>query len=137
MVPDFNNIAKMAISEANTSLGVFKKNSVHSFDAIANYETLLSWFCIYCIKDAFPSAPNNHKLQLPLFLLQNPDVVKEIIEFCCANISTLTIDLLHKHMHNHIIPFYTGIWVLSCLAQPYHTSFYRYLDITLPCTTIA
>ena len=59
---------------------------------------------MYRIKDGFPSVPNSHKSQLPLLLSQNPDIVHQIISFCRSNISTLTIDAVHQHVHDTILP---------------------------------
>ena len=55
-------------------------------------------------KDAFPGMTRQHKSNLPIFLAHNPDIVKDIFDFCKTNITTLTVESLHSHIHEALIP---------------------------------
>ena len=50
---------------------------------------------VYCI---------NTKQQLPPILSHNLDFVKGINSFCRANIEALTVESLHNHIHNTLLP---------------------------------
>ena len=105
-IPNFNDIAALSLAEANKSLGLYSNLSDnHYLFAIKDVKTLLEWFQSYRDKDSFPNvAKLCNKSQLPPFLSQNPDALKEILDFCKSNIASLTLDLVRHHILETIMP---------------------------------
>ena len=105
-ITDFNTIAKLALVDANNSFGLYSSLSNNNgFTAITNPKTMLLWFRLFCENDSFPNAnKTQHKSQLPFFLLQNPDAYKAILSYFRSNLSTLTVESVHHHIHEKVIP---------------------------------
>ena len=93
----------MAVSKVHDNLD--EEND--KLNIIKNYKTLLNWFRSYHCNDCFTnpshSNSNSHKNAPPL-LYENPDLLKSVLDFCKDNISRLTVDLIHDHIINEIIP---------------------------------
>ena len=67
----------------------------------------MRWFCNYCENDSFINPtkdPNSSINQLPPLLADNPDAVQSIISFCKENLSTISIESVHQHIHDSVIP---------------------------------
>ena len=73
---------------------------------ISHHYTLLKWFRVYRENDAFPNSSKlrSSKSKVPYFLYSHPDVAENIISFCKLNITSLSIEMVHDHIHQYIIP---------------------------------
>ena len=102
-IRDFNEIAALAIVEANHHLGISSNKSAQH---ITHPSTLLLWFRIFRNTDHFPNSYKlrSKKANMPFFLSSNPDISKEILDFCKANLCDLTIELLYSHIHDVVLP---------------------------------
>ena len=97
-IPDFNNIAKLAILAVNQTYH-------SSICVLKDHQTLLRWFRSYRDNDCFVHFSSNDSAdQLPSFLSSNPDTIDSIQKFCRENIQRLTVELLHSHINETIIP---------------------------------
>ena len=102
---DFKDIAAMSLSETNIHLNVHGTDRTN-LRTIKSHYTLLKWFRSYRDKDGFPNSSklSSAKSKLPYFLYSNPDVCDEILSFCKTNISTLSGELVHTHLHECVLP---------------------------------
>ena len=89
-IPNFNDIESLSLVEANRPLGLYSNLSDNQYlSAIKDVKTFLEWFWSYREKDSFPNvAKLCNKSQLPPFLSQHPDALKDILDFCNDNIAS-------------------------------------------------
>ena len=103
-IGNFNDIASLAILEANKNLSVFgtERANLH---IITHPKTLMKWFRLFRESDSFPNTSKlrSAKSKMPLFLSSNPEVSESILSFCKTNISTLSIESVLDHIHEHVI----------------------------------
>ena len=94
-----DKIAQLTFKTVNKPYQSSELNSL-----IKDYKTILCWFRQYRDNDCFPNHHRDTKQQLPPILSQNPDLVKNINVFCRINIESLTVETLHEHIHNTLLP---------------------------------
>ena len=105
-VSSFKDIASLAIMEINRYLDLDPScDDTHDFYTINSPITLIRWFRMYREKDGFSNIlPISNANRLPAILSDNPEIVHSLKQFCKNNISSLTIELAHNHIHTVIIP---------------------------------
>ena len=102
-VKNFKDIASLAVMEVSRHLDISPNESEHY--TITNPITLLRWFRMYRDCDSFTNIlPINNAKRLPPILADNPEIIHSMKQFCKANISSLTVELVHNHIHTIIIP---------------------------------
>ena len=105
-ISDFNNIAKLALTEANYHLGTHYCTEDTHMHIITNPDTLLLWFRQYRENDCFPNSSKlrSRKSSMPFILASNPDFVEQMISYCKEELSTLTSENLYHFVHETAIP---------------------------------
>ena len=106
-ITNYNDIASLAILQANTLLGYDVHYNNHAnFHCIHSTKTLLRWFRIYREANMFPNffKLRSKKSKLPNFLSENPDCVEAIHEYCKENLSSLSVEKVHDHLHEVVLP---------------------------------
>ena len=104
---DFNDIAQIALVEANQHLGVTGSESGElSMHYIKHPKTLLNWFWKFWNTDTFPNSSKLRSLKskLPSFLQDNADFIEAVHSYCKENLSSLSVERLHNHIHANILP---------------------------------
>ena len=109
-IHNFYNIASLALLEANKSLDIYDdcigEKDFETILLISHPETILRWFRQYRENNCFIN-PGKHKSTtktLPPFLAENPDVVQSINSFCKENLSTISVETVHHHILDTVIP---------------------------------
>ena len=103
-VTSYKDIASLVITEVTCYLDLPSEDS-HDYQTISSPATLLHWFCMYRNNDCFLNIlPINNLKRLPVILSDNPEIIHSIKQFCKSNILSLTIELVHNHIHTVIIP---------------------------------
>ena len=105
-ISDFDNIAKLALAEANYHLGTHYCHEDTHLHIIKHPDTLLLWFRQYRENDAFPNSSKlrSRKSTMPFILSSNPDLAEQIITYCKEELSTLTSESVHHFVHETAIP---------------------------------
>ena len=105
-IPKVSDLAKltlMAVQKTFSNLG--EANQRHA--VITSEKTLLRWFHLYHHDDCFynqHSSSSKNKSTISPFLIQHPDIVQQITDFARSNLSSLTVELLHRHIVDTLIP---------------------------------
>ena len=69
--------------------------------------TLQRWHVLFCTNGGLfhnPLAYRARKPRLPPFLELNPSVRQAITSFCRSHVDSLSVELLHDHIHRVILP---------------------------------
>ena len=109
-IKSFYDIASLALLDANKSFDLFDdvigENDYSTIALISNPETILRWFCDFRDHDYFTNIKTKRSKseRLPPFLSNNPDVANSIISFCKENLSTISVETVHEHIMDNIIP---------------------------------
>ena len=106
---DFRKIVDVAmkiVNEAHLLTFFHKKRSKVNF-IIRDRRTVIEWFYDFRNNDCFnnPAVILKHKkTQLPPLLDNNPGIVKEMLEFCRANIDGLNVDMVNEFLLKECLP---------------------------------
>jgi hypothetical protein len=68
-----------------------------------NADTVKRWYRSFRLKRRF-AVPIKQKHNLPPFLELNPDVCSALKTYACANLNTLSIEMMVEYLHNTVIP---------------------------------
>ena len=108
-IADFYNISALSILEANKYLDMYNElldSNKESLSIVSNPATVMHWFWQYRSKDCFVNTPAHSKSKdsLPSFLASNPDAVESLTSYCNNNLSTLSVERVHHHIIDELIP---------------------------------
>jgi hypothetical protein len=74
---------------------------------ITDPRTIMRWLRVFRTSNTFPNPARVHSLKknnLPFIFQNNPDLHKSVLEYCRANLSSLSGELLHTYLFDIALP---------------------------------